>query len=122
MATLTALIHSVIDGINKAINLAAPLASGDPIPDSSVYDSMLAGFPMIDQQAQEAYDLAAEIMGEDLEDWGYTLSEDGSTYEWHDMDPIPEPVSDRSSTAYVKVEYQVLLNPCKERKISGNLS
>ncbi len=44
-----------------------------------------------------AYEMAAEIMGEDLEDWGLTLSEDGSTYEWHDMDPVPEPVSDRSS-------------------------
>ena len=73
MATLTALIHSVIDGINKAINLAAPLASGDPIPDSSVYDSMLAGFPMIDQQAQEAYDLAAE--DEELKEQAQVLIE-----------------------------------------------
>ena len=47
--------------------------------------------------SRDAYELAAEIMGEDLEDWGYTLSEDGSTYEWHDMDPIPEPTNDQHS-------------------------
>ena len=41
--------------------------------------------------SKEAFELAADIMGEDPEDWGYTLSEDGSTYEWHDMDPLPEP-------------------------------
>ena len=41
--------------------------------------------------SKEAFELAADIMGEDPEDWGYTLSEDGSTYEWQDMDPLPEP-------------------------------
>ena len=50
-----------------------------------------------EEGTKAAYDLAAEIMGEDLEDWGYTLSEDGSTYEWHDMDPIPEPTTEQHS-------------------------
>jgi len=60
MAALTQIVQSVIDGINEVINLASPFASGDPIPDSSVYDSMLQNFPTIDRQAQEAYDLAVE--------------------------------------------------------------
>ena len=45
----------------------------------------------------ELNELASEIMGEDLEDWGYTLSEDGSTYEWHDMDPLPDPDNEQPS-------------------------
>ena len=60
MAALTEIVQSVIDGINEVINLASPFASGDPIPDSSVYDSMLQNFPTIDRQAQEAYDLTVE--------------------------------------------------------------
>ena len=50
-----------------------------------------------EEGTKAAYDLAAEIMGEDLEDWGYTLSEDKSTYEWHDMVPIPEPITEQHS-------------------------
>ena len=60
MAALTEIVQSVIAGINDVINLASPFASGDPIPDSSVYDSMLQNFPTIDREAQKAYDLAVE--------------------------------------------------------------
>ena len=42
--------------------------------------------------SKEAYELAADIMGGDPSEWGLSLSEDGSTYEWHDMDPEPDPV------------------------------
>ena len=44
-----------------------------------------------------AYEMAADIRGDDLEDWGLTLSEDGSTYEWHDMDSFSEPENDHPS-------------------------
>ena len=40
--------------------------------------------------SREAFELAADIMGEDLADWGFTLSKDGSTYEWRDEEPVPE--------------------------------
>lgn len=38
--------------------------------------------------SREAYEQAAEIMGEDLSEWGLQLSADGSTYEYHEDDPI----------------------------------
>ena len=54
MDTLAEIIQSVIEDINTAIKFAGPLASGDPIPDSTVYQSGLENFPGIDRQAQES--------------------------------------------------------------------
>ena len=42
--------------------------------------------------SKEAYEMAAEIMGADLGEWGMTLSKDGSTYEYHEEPVLPEPV------------------------------
>ena len=50
-----------------------------------------------EEGTREAYDLAADIMGEDLADWGLTLSEDGSSYEWHGPEPVPEPIENHSA-------------------------
>lgn len=38
--------------------------------------------------SKEAYEMAAEIMGDDLADWGLVLSKDGSTYEYHEPEPL----------------------------------
>ena len=75
MATLTELIQSVIDDINTAIKFAGPLASGDPIPDSTAYQAGLETFPAIDQHAQEAYDWAAQDEDEGKKDLAQVLIE-----------------------------------------------
>ena len=75
MAILTELIQSVIDDINTAIKFATPLASGDPIPDSTVYQSGLENFPTVDRQAQEAYDLAVKDDEEEKRDQAQVLIE-----------------------------------------------
>ena len=40
-----------------------------------------------DSGSKEAYELAADIRNEDLEDLGFRLSEDGTTYEYHYDEP-----------------------------------
>ncbi len=75
MATLSEIIQTVIDDINTAIKFSGPLASGDPIPDSTVYQSGLESFPAIDQHAQEAYDLAVEDGDEEKRDQAQVLIE-----------------------------------------------
>ncbi len=72
---LNDLIQSVIDDINTAIKFATPLASGDPIPDSTVYQSGLESFPAIDQHAQEAYDWAAQDEDEEKRNLAQVLIE-----------------------------------------------
>ena len=72
---LNDLIQSVIDDINTAIKFATPLAYGDPIPDSTVYQSGLETFPAIDQHAQEAYDWAAQDEDEEKRDLAQVLIE-----------------------------------------------
>ena len=42
--------------------------------------------------SREAYEMAARIMDADLSDWGLTLSEDGSTYEYHEEPIMEEPL------------------------------
>ena len=73
MSTLKEITQSVIDEINFALQKATELASGDPIPDSSEYQHVLDHFPEIDQQAQEAYDLA--VTDESLRQWAQTMVE-----------------------------------------------
>lgn len=48
--------------------------------------------------SKEAYEMAAEIMGDDLADWGLVLSEDGTTYEYHEPEPLilPDNKSNKS--------------------------
>ncbi len=75
MATLTETIQSVIDDINTAIKFARPLASGDPIPDSTIYESGLKTFPTVDRQAQEAYDMAVKDDDEEKRDQAQVLIE-----------------------------------------------
>ena len=58
MHAFSTIILSCIDRIDFAMNFASPLCSGDPIPDSTVYESELETFPTIDTEAQQAYDLA----------------------------------------------------------------
>lgn len=40
--------------------------------------------------SREAYDMAAEIQGIDLKEYGFVLSKDGSTYEYRDEDDVPD--------------------------------
>lgn len=54
------IMRAAIDGINTVINLAAPLAEGNPIPDSSEYQSWIDNFPRIDSLTDEAYELAMQ--------------------------------------------------------------
>ena len=70
---MNALTNNAINSINMAINLATPLAFGDPIPDVSGYGSMLESFPRIDREAQAAYDMAVD--NEALDDWAQTMVE-----------------------------------------------
>ena len=55
MTTLTEIINSVINGINRAISFAAPFADGSPLDDADRYS--LDDFPQIDDLANAAYDL-----------------------------------------------------------------
>lgn len=65
--------RSVIDEINTVINLAAPLAEGNPTPDSSEYQSLLDNFPQIDDLANEAYEMA--LLDEGLQEQAKTIVE-----------------------------------------------
>lgn len=67
------IMRAAIDGINTVINLAAPLAEGNPIPDSSEYQSMLDNFPQIDDLANEAYEIA--LPDESLREQATTIIE-----------------------------------------------
>ena len=49
----------MIETIKGVLDFVEPLAYGDPIPDSTVYQEELNNFPQIDAEAQEAYELAA---------------------------------------------------------------
>ena len=68
---LAEITQTIIGRINTAISFAAPLAFGDPIPDTSIYS--LEDFPRIDQEAQEAYDLA--LIDEELKEQAQILAE-----------------------------------------------
>lgn len=68
---LAEITQTIIGRINAAISFAAPLAFGDPIPDTSIYS--LEDFPRIDQEAQDAYDLA--LIDEELKEQAQILAE-----------------------------------------------
>ena len=58
MSRLTDISSSMIETIKGVLDFVEPLAYGDPIPDSTVYQEELNNFPQIDAEAQEAYELA----------------------------------------------------------------
>ena len=73
MSRLTDISSSMIETIKGVLDFVEPLAYGDPIPDSTVYQEELNNFPQIDAEAQEAYELAAA--DESLREHAQTLVE-----------------------------------------------
>ena len=73
MSRLTDISSSMIETIKGVLDFVEPLAYGDPIPDSSVYQEELNNFPQIDAEAQEAYELA--VADESLREHAQTLVE-----------------------------------------------
>ena len=71
MATLREITESIIEDIEYVLKLAGPLASGDPIPDTSIYH--LDDFPEAGWKAQEAYDMA--MSNDEIKDTVQTLIE-----------------------------------------------
>ena len=71
MATLREITESIIEDIDYVLKLAGPLASGDPIPDTSIYH--LDDFPEAGWKAQEAYDMA--MSNDEIKDTVQTLIE-----------------------------------------------
>ena len=71
MATLREITESIIEDIEYVLKLAGPLASGDPIPDTSIYH--LDDFPEAGWKAQEAYDMA--VSNDEIKDTVQTLIE-----------------------------------------------
>lgn len=58
----------------------------------------VTGEHFVEGGSKEAYELAAEIMGDDLSDWGLVLSKDGTTYEYHEEEELPPLSIDKSKS------------------------
>ena len=71
MTTLREITESIIEDIEYVLKLAGPLASGDPIPDTSIYH--LDDFPEAGWKAQKAYDMA--VSNDEIKDRVQTLIE-----------------------------------------------
>jgi hypothetical protein len=52
--------------------------------------------------SKEAYEMAAEIQGEDLGDLGYRLSDDGKTYDYPEEDEEPQTTEEKIKVVLVK--------------------